>query len=77
MHSLTSNLSISTPRCMRIDPNAVTEGNATTPSACAHSGGCLTVKEGPVNDATVNYVTEGLRSRVYIGLRSRVYIGFS
>ena len=53
---------------MRIVINAVTEGNATTPSACAHSGGCLTVKEGPVNDATVNYATGRLRSEGYLSL---------
>lgn len=27
------------------EDTAVTEGIATTPSACAHSGGCLTGKE--------------------------------
>ena len=30
---------------MRIVINAVAEGIATRPSACAHSGGCLTGKE--------------------------------
>ena len=44
-------------RCLNVKPqylypalhdedNAVTEGNATTPSAGAHSGGCLTSKGG-------------------------------
>ena len=49
------------------EDNAVTEGNATTPSACAHSGGCLTIKEGPVYDATVKHVVSG-------GLRSMGYL---
>ena len=63
-------------RCLNVKPpylypalldedTAVSEGIATTPSACAHSGGCLTVKEGPVNDATVNYATGRLRGEGY------------